>query len=120
MTKLNICRHMLASSTRLQNMSFHVVERARTCSKCQKMNSARAKRAKILFFIVKYANLWGFFWPSSPWFLSFFIFQRVGENVMSYLTQKRLKMKILCIVMGKYLAIFHLGKGESTVLLKTN
>jgi len=24
------------------------------------MKNARAKRAKILFFIVKYANLWGF------------------------------------------------------------
>ena len=28
--------------------------------KMSKMNNARAKRAKILFFIVKYANLWGF------------------------------------------------------------
>ena len=27
---------------------------------CQKMKNAHAKRAKILFFIVKYANLWGF------------------------------------------------------------
>ena len=25
-----------------------------------KMKNARAKRAKVLFFIVKYANLWGF------------------------------------------------------------
>ena len=34
----------------------------RTSSKCQKnVKNARAKRAKILFFIVKYANLWGFF-----------------------------------------------------------
>jgi len=49
---------MLTSSTQLQNMSFHVVERTRTSSKCQKMKYARAKRAKILFFIVKYANLW--------------------------------------------------------------
>ena len=32
MTKLNICRYMLASSTQLQNMSFHVVERTRTSS----------------------------------------------------------------------------------------
>ena len=39
---------------------IHVVERTRTSSKCQKMKNARAKRAKILFFIVKYANLWGF------------------------------------------------------------
>ena len=58
-TKLNICHHVLTSSTQLQNRSFHVVERTRTSTKCQKMKSARAKRAKILFFIVKYANLWG-------------------------------------------------------------
>ena len=59
-TKLNICHYMLTSSTQLQNRSFHVVERTRTSSKCQKMKNARAKRAKILFFIVKYANLSGF------------------------------------------------------------
>ena len=59
-TKLNICHHMLTSSTQLQNRSFHVVEGTRKSSKCQKMKYARAKRAKILFFIVKYANLWGF------------------------------------------------------------
>ena len=59
-TKLNICHHMLTSSTQLQNWSFHVVERTRTSAKFQKMKYARAKRAKILFFIVKYANLWGF------------------------------------------------------------
>ena len=59
-TKLNICHHMLTSSTQLQNRSFHVLERTRTSSKCQKMKYARAKRAKILFSIVKYANLWVF------------------------------------------------------------
>ena len=60
-TKLNICHHdMLTSSTQLQNRSFHVIERSRTSSKCQKTKNTRAKRAKILFFIVKYANLWGF------------------------------------------------------------
>ena len=59
-TKTNICYHMLTSSTQLQNRSFHVVERTRTSSKCQKIKFARAKRLKILFFIVKYANLWGF------------------------------------------------------------
>ena len=59
-TKFNTCHHMLTSSTQLQNRSFHVVERTRTSSKCQKMKNARAKRAKILYFIVKYANLWGF------------------------------------------------------------
>ena len=59
-TKLNICHHVLTSSIQLQNRSFHVVERTRTSTKCQKVKNARAKRAKILFFIVKYANLWGF------------------------------------------------------------
>ena len=59
-TKLNICHHMLTSYTQLQNGSFHVVERTRTSSKCQKMKNVRAKRAKIVFSIVKYANLWGF------------------------------------------------------------
>ena len=59
-TKLKICHHMLTSSKQLQNRSFDVVERTRTSSKCQKMKNARAKRAKILFFIVEYANLWGF------------------------------------------------------------
>ena len=59
-TKLNICHQTLTLSTQLQNRKFHVVERTITSSKCQKMKNARAKRAKILFFIVKYANLWGF------------------------------------------------------------
>ena len=68
-TKLNICHHMLTSSTQLQNRSFHVVERTRTSSKCQKMKNSLTKRAKILFFIVKYANLWGFLLPSSSWLL---------------------------------------------------
>ena len=57
----DICHHMLTSSIQLQNRSFHVVERTRTSSKCQKMTNARAGRAKILFFIVKYANLRGAF-----------------------------------------------------------
>ena len=59
-TKLNICHHMLTSSTQLQNSSFHVVERTRTSTKFQNMKNARAKCAKMLFFIVKYANLWSF------------------------------------------------------------
>ena len=36
--RLNICYHILASSTQLQNRSFHVVERTRTSSKWQKMH----------------------------------------------------------------------------------
>ena len=42
---------MLTSSTQLQNRSFHVVERTRTSTKSQKLKNARAKRAKILFFV---------------------------------------------------------------------
>ena len=52
-TKLNICNHMLTSSTQLQNRSFHVMERMRTPTKCTKMKNARAKRAKLLFFYCK-------------------------------------------------------------------
>ena len=59
-TKLNICHHMLSSSTQLQNRSFHVVEGARRSAKCEKMKNARAKRAKMLILVVKYANLWLF------------------------------------------------------------
>ena len=59
-TKLNICQHIVTSSRPLQKRSFHVVERTRTSSKCQKMKNARAKRAKIMVFVVKYANLWVF------------------------------------------------------------
>ena len=55
---LNICHHMLTSSTQLQNKSFHVVEKTRTAVKCTTMKIARARFAKILFFVVKYANLW--------------------------------------------------------------
>ena len=70
-TKLNIYHHMLTSSTQLQNRSFHVVERTRTSSKCQKLKNARAKGAKILFFIVvKYPNLWGFCCRRRPGCLS--------------------------------------------------
>ena len=54
--KLNICNHMLTSSTQLQNRSFHVVERTKTSATCLKIKNARAKRAKLLFFIIKYAN----------------------------------------------------------------
>ena len=59
-TKLNICHHMLASSIQLQNRSFHVVERTRTSSKCQKMTNARAKRAKILIFHCQICKFAGF------------------------------------------------------------
>ena len=68
-TKLSICHHMLSSSTQLQNRSFHIVERTRTSAKCPKMKNARAKRAKVLFFAVKYANLLTLLLPPSSWLL---------------------------------------------------
>ena len=55
--KLKISRLVLTSSTQRQNRSFHVVESTRTAMKCTKIKTARAKRAKLPFFIVKYANL---------------------------------------------------------------
>ena len=51
-TKLNICHHMLTSSTQLQNRSFHVLERTRTSTKCQKMENARAKRGVFVAVVV--------------------------------------------------------------------
>ena len=57
-TKLNICHHVLTSSSQLQNRTFHVVERTRTSAECPKMKNARANRENLLFFTVKYANLW--------------------------------------------------------------
>ena len=63
-TKLNISHHMLTSSTQLQNRSFHVVERTRTFSKCQKMKNARAKRVKMLFFHCQIFKFVGFLLPS--------------------------------------------------------
>ena len=55
--KLKFCGQVLTSSTSGQNRLFHVVERTRTGVKCTKMKNARAKPAKLLFFIVKYGNL---------------------------------------------------------------
>ena len=63
---MNICHHMLTSSTQLQKRSFHVVERTRTSTKCQKMNNARAKRAKTVFHC-QVCKFVGFLFPSSSW-----------------------------------------------------
>ena len=57
-TKLTFVIEMLTSSPQLQNRSFHFVERTITPAKCTEKKIACAKRAKLLFFIVKYANLW--------------------------------------------------------------
>ena len=41
---MKICRRVLTPSTKLQNRSFHVVERTRAAAKCTKIKSTRAKR----------------------------------------------------------------------------
>ena len=50
------CRQV-TTSMQLQNRSFQVVYWQRTAAKCAKLKNARATRAKLLVFIVKYANL---------------------------------------------------------------
>ena len=59
---MKICHGVLTSSKKLQNRKFDVVERTRTAAKPgaakrTKMKSTRATRAKLLYVIVKYANL---------------------------------------------------------------
>ena len=66
--KINICHHMLTSSTQLQNSSFHVVEKTRTSSKRQKKKNACAKRANTVFHC-QICKFMGFLLPSSSWLL---------------------------------------------------
>ena len=68
-TKLNICHHMLASSTQLQNRSFHVVERTRTSTKCQKMKKCTCKACKATVFRCPLCKFVGFLLPSPSWLL---------------------------------------------------
>ena len=63
-TKLNICHHMLMSSTQLKNRSFHVWERTRTSSKCPKKEKWTCKACNYL--LCKFV---GFLLPSSSWLL---------------------------------------------------
>ena len=56
-TKLNLCHHMLTSSIQLQNRPFHVVERTRTFSKCQKMKNARAKLQSVQKYSFSLSNM---------------------------------------------------------------
>ena len=64
-TKLNICHDMLTSSTQLQNRSFHVIERTRTSSKCQKMKKCTCKACKNTVFHCQICKFVGFLLPSS-------------------------------------------------------
>ena len=62
-TNLNICHHMLTSSTQLQNRSFHVVERTKKDEKCT------CKACKNPVFHCQLCKFVGFLFLSSSWLL---------------------------------------------------
>ena len=53
---------------------FHVGVRTSAAVKWTKMTIAHAKRAKVLFFIIKYANVWLFWYSRRPACLSSLLF----------------------------------------------
>ena len=59
-TKLNICHHMLTSSTQLQNRSFHVF-------KMSKDEKCTCKACKNTVFHCQICKFVGFLLPSSSW-----------------------------------------------------
>ena len=62
--------------------TFHVVDRRWTAAKCTKMKEARAKRAKLHFLVVNYANFVTFLSPLSAGLLKLYdrlIFQEDGD-----------------------------------------
>ena len=61
--------YMLTSSTQLQNWSFHVVERTRTSSKCQKKMKSTCKACKNTVFHCQICKFVRFLLPSSSWLL---------------------------------------------------
>ena len=60
--KLNICHHMLTSSTQLQNRSFHVFEMS-------KKEKCTCKACKNTVFHCQICKLVGFLLPLSSWLL---------------------------------------------------
>ena len=68
-TKLNICHHMPTSSTQLQNWSFHVVERTRTSTKCEKNEICTCNACKNTIFHCQICKFVGFLLLSSSWLL---------------------------------------------------
>ena len=61
-TKEDKIEHLSSYAHVVYTTAKQVISRRRkneNVYKCQKMKNARAKRAKILFSIVRYANLWG-------------------------------------------------------------
>ena len=63
---------------------FYVVDGTRTAVKCTKMKIARAKRAKLLFLIIKYANLRQFCHSRPPACLSSIIIILVRSDCDAY------------------------------------
>ena len=55
----NLSTALTSSIQTLQKVTrhVHIVDWTRTSAKCKEITNARAKRAKLLFFIVRYANL---------------------------------------------------------------
>ena len=78
-TKLNICHHMLMSSTQLQSRSFDVVERTRMSTKCPKMKKCMCKVCKTSVFHCQICKFVMLLLPSSLWLLiSSLFFHPVG------------------------------------------
>ena len=87
-TKLNMCHHMLTSSTQLQNRSLHVVEWTRTSSKCQKKKKkCTCKACKNTVFHCQICKFVRFLLPSSSWLLKFP--NREFMNMQRLLQRKR-------------------------------
>ena len=93
-TKLNICHHILTSSTQLQSRSFHVVERTRTFSKCQKIKYAvTCKSCKNTVFRCQICKFVGVLLPpSSSWLLKL----PNKEGVTLYVVTQRYIFFISC------------------------
>ena len=51
--KLQMFRHVLASSTQPETWSIHVVVRTKTAKKCTKMKNARAGCGELLFLLIR-------------------------------------------------------------------
>ena len=51
-------------------LSLHIINWKTTAVKCTKLNNARSKRAKLLVFIVKYANLGRYHRPGRHGYLN--------------------------------------------------
>ena len=68
-TKLNICHHMLTSSTQLQKGSFHVCRKNENVFKMSKNEICSCKACKNTFFHCRICKFVGFLLPSSLWLL---------------------------------------------------